>query len=184
MPQIRFTDRKIQSLRRRARGQVSYFDQREPGFGIRVGGTKTWFVKYVHRGRQRWATAWGVQDPTAVLLPLEAIQQLNRLTAVELLQLAGRDILADHLRRRIALAGWTRAVVLGEHAVAREGTELLAVLVPEMASKLEIYHVAPQEESAFTAAFLLSKFPGLHPDLHYSLGRETPLVRINSIEGN
>ncbi len=56
MPQIRFTDRKIQSLRRRARGQVSYFDQREPGFGIRVGGTKTWFVKYVHRGRQRWVS--------------------------------------------------------------------------------------------------------------------------------
>ena len=55
MPQISFTNRKIASLRPPERGQVDYFDKATPGFGIRVsyGGSKAWFVKYVHRGRQR-----------------------------------------------------------------------------------------------------------------------------------
>ncbi len=58
MPQIKFTDRKIANLPKPTKGQVDYFDQGERGFGIRasVGGTKTWFVKYVYHGRQRRMT--------------------------------------------------------------------------------------------------------------------------------
>lgn len=53
VPQIKFTDRKIASLPKPARGQVDYFDEGERGFGIRVGGVKTWFVKYVFGKKQR-----------------------------------------------------------------------------------------------------------------------------------
>ncbi|MDA1023724.1 MAG: tyrosine-type recombinase/integrase [Proteobacteria bacterium] len=58
MPQIKFTDRKIASLKPPKTGQVDYFDTTMPGFGIRVsyGGAKAWFVKYVHKGRQRRMT--------------------------------------------------------------------------------------------------------------------------------
>lgn len=58
MPQINFTDRKISSLPVPDTGQVDYFDRSTPGFAIRVsyGGAKTWFVKYVHQGRQRRMT--------------------------------------------------------------------------------------------------------------------------------
>ena len=55
MSQIKFTDRKIATLSRPPKGQIDYFDERESGFGVRVsmGGTKTWFYKYVFSGKQR-----------------------------------------------------------------------------------------------------------------------------------
>ena len=58
MPQISFTGRKISALPIPDKGQADYYDKSTPGFAIRVsyGGTKTWFVKYVHQGRQRRMT--------------------------------------------------------------------------------------------------------------------------------
>ena len=56
MPQIKFTDRKIASLPKPASAQVDYFDESERGFGVRVGGVKTWFLKYVFHGKQRRLT--------------------------------------------------------------------------------------------------------------------------------
>lgn len=55
MPQIRFTARKLANLPIPEAGQVDYFSDAEPGFAIRVshGGSRTFFVKYVHDGRQR-----------------------------------------------------------------------------------------------------------------------------------
>ena len=55
MPQIRFTARKISNLPLPETGQVDYFSDAEPGFAVRIsrGGSKTFFVKYVHNGRQR-----------------------------------------------------------------------------------------------------------------------------------
>ena len=55
MPQIRFTARKLANLPIPEAGQVDYFSDAEPGFAVRVshGGSKTFFVKYVHAGRQR-----------------------------------------------------------------------------------------------------------------------------------
>ena len=58
MPQKKFTDRTISNLKPPKEGQDDYFDTATPGFGIRVsyGGSKSWFVKYVHKGRQRRMT--------------------------------------------------------------------------------------------------------------------------------
>ena len=55
MPQIRFTARKLAALPTPETGQIDYFSDNEPGFAIRVshGGSKTFFVKYIHNGRQR-----------------------------------------------------------------------------------------------------------------------------------
>ena len=47
MPRIKFTDRKIRNLPKPTTGQVDYFDENERGFGVRVGGVRTFFVKYV-----------------------------------------------------------------------------------------------------------------------------------------
>ena len=53
--QVRFTARKIAHLPIPETGQVDYFSDNEPGFAVRVshGGSKTFFVKYVHAGKQR-----------------------------------------------------------------------------------------------------------------------------------
>ena len=58
MPQRKFTDRTIANLKPPKEGQVDYFDITTPGFGVRVsyGGSKSWFTKYVHKGRQRRLT--------------------------------------------------------------------------------------------------------------------------------
>jgi len=58
MPQFNFTNLGIASLDFPDKGQVDYFDAGTPGFGIRIsyGGSKSWFVKYVHKGRQRRMT--------------------------------------------------------------------------------------------------------------------------------
>ena len=58
MAQTSFTDRTIAAFRLPEQGQVDYYDVKMPGFGMRVsyGGAKTWFIKYVHEGRQRRKT--------------------------------------------------------------------------------------------------------------------------------
>lgn len=58
MSKIHLTDMKVKSLKPPTSGQKDYFDERTSGFGIRVsyGGAKSWFVKYVHDGKQRRKT--------------------------------------------------------------------------------------------------------------------------------
>lgn len=58
MPRVRFTDRSISALPAPATGQTDYFDERAPGFGIRVTerGHKSWIVMYRHSGRLRRLT--------------------------------------------------------------------------------------------------------------------------------
>lgn len=58
MPRIKLTDRGLAALPIPARGQIDYFDERLPGFGIRitVNGHKSWIVLYRHGGRLRRLT--------------------------------------------------------------------------------------------------------------------------------
>lgn len=120
MPQIRFTDRKIQSLRRSARGQVTYFDETEPGFGIRVGGTKAWFVKYVHRGRQRWVSLGQYPSMKLADARKEALAVKNAVAK-------GEDPAADRKAERQAHAETLSFLELAEnfiekHAKAKKRT--------------------------------------------------------------
>src|SRR5262245_47745198 len=58
MPRVRMTERTLQRLRVPSIGQVDYFDQRLPGFGMRVtaSGHRSWIVLYRHDGRGRRLT--------------------------------------------------------------------------------------------------------------------------------
>ena len=58
MAQMNFTDRSILALKPPDSGQVDYFDEKTPGFGVRVSqkGTKSFFLKYIVNGRQRRMT--------------------------------------------------------------------------------------------------------------------------------
>ncbi len=73
MPRLRMTDRRLQSLRAEGPHQVDYFDERLPGFAMRVttSGHKSWIVMYRHRGRVRRLTlgpypALGLADARAL----------------------------------------------------------------------------------------------------------------------
>jgi integrase len=58
MPKIRMTDRGVVALKPTPGRQVDYFDDRFPGFGLRVSplGRKAWFVMYRFRRRPRRLT--------------------------------------------------------------------------------------------------------------------------------
>jgi len=50
-----FSDRKIDSLKVPAKGQIDHYDIRTQGLGIRLsyGGSKIWFLRYSHGGHRR-----------------------------------------------------------------------------------------------------------------------------------
>ena len=58
MPRMKLTDRSVQALAPNAKGQIDYFDERMPGFGLRVSpaGRKSWIVLYRFHGTLRRIT--------------------------------------------------------------------------------------------------------------------------------
>jgi hypothetical protein len=115
-----------------------------------------------------------------------AAKVLNELLPLALLkQAAFSTELAPHLRREVALAAWTRAVLLDNHGVAKELVPVLEELAPALKSFLRDYATAQnEEERQFAAVFLLLKSPGLRPYVMGGIGRETPLTRIDSYREN
>ena len=55
MPRMNMTARSVAALEPPAEGQVDYFDEAVPGFGLRVsyGGRKAWILLYRHHGLKR-----------------------------------------------------------------------------------------------------------------------------------
>ena len=55
MPTMKMTARSLATLRPPAKGQVDYFDEALPGFGLRVsyGGRRAWILLYRHHGVKR-----------------------------------------------------------------------------------------------------------------------------------
>jgi tetratricopeptide (TPR) repeat protein len=68
------------------------------------------------------------------------------------------------LRTQVAIAAWTRAVLLNDDRVAREIAPRLAAIAPELQKPLSEY-AAEKSTSArrFAAVFLILRFPGLRP---------------------
>ena len=70
----------------------------------------------------------------------DAVSVLYQRMPLELLALsASNQILAPHLRKRIALAAWSRAVLLGRHELGNTLIPTLAELAPELDSGLSEY---------------------------------------------
>jgi hypothetical protein len=116
-------------------------------------------------------------DATAVLnarLPLD-----------QLVGVAGESGLQADLRRRVAIAAWTRAVLLKRDSVAVGLAPLVAELEPEMKAELTEYAGATDAVSrALTGLTILLRYPGMRPTADAGLGRETALGRIDSYRDN
>jgi hypothetical protein len=68
------------------------------------------------------------------------------------------------LRKQIAIAAWTRAILLHDESIAERMTPVLAALAPELKRPLAAYASAKSgAERKFGAAFLILQFPAMRP---------------------
>ncbi len=111
------------------------------------------------------------------LLDVDAVTIMNQYFPLELLRdSANSKSLPKHIRRQVALAAWTRAVVLDNEKMAIELAPLVSTLAPELKASLDSYLAAKTSSNRkATALYTILKFPGLAPYTASSFGRLTPL---------
>jgi TolA-binding protein len=97
---------------------------------------------------------------------------------------AKSDTLAPALRSDIAVAAWTRAILLKNDAVAREMTPVVAALVPELKDALAEYAKTSDPKAAESAAiFAILRNPGFRPFVSAIPGRGW-FYHIGRVESN
>jgi hypothetical protein len=86
-------------------------------------------------------------------------------------RLAANAALPENMRRDLALAAWTRAVLLGNYDIAKPLADILAKAFPQYAGDWRRYRDASSaDERKFAAALLLLRFPAAVPWLEDNLG--------------
>jgi hypothetical protein len=98
---------------------------------------------------------------------------------------AESPILPSNMRTQVAIAAWTRAIVLDKDDSAREIAPVLAEFVPELKDQLNTWMMEKSSrERRFDAAFILLTHPGMRPYIDSGIGRDTPLGEMNSLRDN
>lgn len=123
------------------------------------------------------------------LLPefdLAAARALN--TRVPLSVLAAASVsesVPANLRARLATATWTRAALLGNLAVVKELSPVVAEAHPEMKPYLASVQQQDNPESRrFALVFTILHFPGIQPFVDNGLPRTTAFARIDDYRNN
>lgn len=93
--------------------------------------------------------------------------------------------LPARLRGEVALAGWTRAVLLGDEASARAFVTPLEATRPELGAEARAALAEPDAAArAFACALFVLRTPGARPYLDSGEGRVTPARRIDDYQDN
>jgi hypothetical protein len=111
------------------------------------------------------------------LFDTDATQIMNeRLPLALLREAANSRTLPEHLRKRVALAAWTRAIMLNDMETGQSMATVLSSLAPEMKPLLAEYMAASgAANKKAVALYALLKFPGTRPFVDPGVGRFTPL---------
>jgi hypothetical protein len=114
-------------------------------------------IEIAYKSRLPWDSQSNFDEATIDILnwhfPLSVMAEVSRNPA-----------LPDHLRRRVLLTLWTRAVVLKQPAIAEKFAPEILKAAPEMAPVLQNYLDAHSPQERYRAAlFVLLKFPNLSP---------------------
>jgi hypothetical protein len=120
------------------------------------------------------------------LFDTDAAEIINEQLPLSLLQEAAMSrTLPDHLRKRVALAAWTRAIMLDNSEAGKALAPILASLAPEMKPLLDEYMAATNAANRKAVAlYTLLKFPGTRPFVDPGVGRFTPLNERDSYRDN
>jgi hypothetical protein len=89
------------------------------------------------------------------------------------------------LRGQVALAAWTRAILLGDGASARELALAVSELIPELKPSLNAWLGARDPQARrFEAALIMLRHPGIRPYVDPGVGRVTPLGQMDRLRDN
>ncbi len=136
----------------------------------------------------------GTKAPTIAGLPVdtgkrftpEAAMVLNeRLPLETLAAIVGRRAYPKQLQFELAMAVWTRAVLLGKPEVARSLTAALVEGEPGWKQWLQAYDDAKTDDDRKAAAMLaLMRFPSVRPYVNAGAGREDGFVGYSVFRDN
>jgi hypothetical protein len=102
----------------------------------------------------------------------------NQGTPLTMMAAAATDsTVSSALRTNVAMAAWTRAVLLKNEAVASQMNPLLTILNSYAAEQ-------DKDRRLFAALLVMLNHPGLHPYADVGFGRETELNKIDSFRDN
>jgi len=93
-------------------------------------------------------------------------------------------VLNDRLRRDVAVAGWTRAVLTGNDAVALQLAPVASRLSPALSNDLAAYVRSAPATRRLAAITTMLRFPGMTPVLAPGLERESAIGRIDAYRDN
>src|SRR5262249_29601993 len=96
----------------------------------------------------------------------------QKLPLAELKLAATSKALPVHLRGRVALACWVRAVLLDQEQTAVEITPIVQSLVPSVKEQMSAYLASDSGElKKMVALYVVSKNPGMQPLVDAGIGR-------------
>lgn len=155
------------------------------------------FLKFAPRTAAGANYGTGELDITGAGLPKEISPQnpefdsdstkvINEQIPLALLADAARgSILPLNLRRSVALALWTRAILLDDQKLAMELAPVLGELAPELKNPLRSYLDAGDAKArTFAAVWLIFKTPGMQPYVRAGFGRLTPVTKRDMFRDN
>jgi tetratricopeptide (TPR) repeat protein len=125
-------------------------------------------------------------DPLAPLFDDYSAATLNQRVPTALLSKAALGgQLPPKLRDALTSATWSRAVLLGDAASAKQLSSALSQKLPSAAKYVSIYDAATDPAARdFAGAFALLHFPGMNPYVNGGMLRQTPIAQIDSFRQN
>jgi hypothetical protein len=109
----------------------------------------------------------------------------ERMPLTMLKEAAASQTLPAHLRRRIAVAAWTRAVLIGDESIAEQLVPILQDLEPDLRQDLQAYLTATNAAARkFAGIFLILRFPGTRPYIVPGVERTEPIGKTDSYRDN
>ncbi len=147
------------------------------------------YPKNISRNLNYTDLNYSIFVPFSERLPLfdnDSVEIMNdSIPLSTLLEVLNRNDIPEHLRYELAVAVWTRAVLLEKFDIADKAASVLIRQGTGIEDYVEGFMKANRrDEKIFSAAYLIAKFPGMKPYLIPGIGRLTPIQYIDDYRDN
>ncbi|KAF0249559.1 MAG: hypothetical protein FD167_1040 [bacterium] len=128
----------------------------------------------------------GEKPKPKILFDVDSTTIMNKYFSLSLMKEAAfNQNLPIHLRKRLVMATWVRAVILENEEIGKAAAQELGKLIPELKESLSDYlkAISPQSRK-FAGLFLILRFPSTRPIVEPNVDREDAVDVINSFRDN